>query len=155
MDLLPALVDLSDAERIYVESRLRGLSLEACARAAGFQNPRSMVAALEADPRIVTALRKGREISAQETGVTRKTIEEMLLRAYDAAATAGEMVMAARELARLHGLNEPTKHEVKHTVRQVKSEKELKALPTEELERLAHEDPSRVIEGDFEVVSEG
>lgn len=150
---MPVLVDLTDGERLYVEARLRGLSLEASARAAGFKNPRSMSVAMEADERVVGALRRGREISSQATGVTRKTIEDMFLEAFRNAANATEQVMAARELGKLHGLYESTKTEVTHRLKQVAAESDLKSLPTEELERLTREQSSQVIEGEFQVIS--
>lgn len=143
MDLMPALAGLSEKQRLYVQARLEGDGPETAARRAGCKSAEKSWRIMEHHPTVSAALAKGREISAQATGVTREKITEMFLEAYRNATTAAEQVMAAKELGRLHGLYEAQK--VNHAVRveQVRAESELRSLSVDELERLA------VLDGEF------
>lgn len=149
MDLLPALEGLTDRERVLVEARLRGMSIAMAAGAAGV----TYVAAssLLRTERCKEALKKGREISAEATAITRERLTEMLLDAYKCAVDATEQVMAVRELAKLHGLNAATKLEIDHNHRiaGAKTEEDVKALSIHELERLAATRSGDLIEGEF------
>lgn len=152
MDLGPAFQGLDDRDRIYVESRLRGMSQVAAAAAAGLA-PAS-AKKFEQRPHIKDALEHGRQISAVETGITRLRISDMLMDAYRSATSAAEMVMAARELGRLHGLYAPQKVELDHThkLAQVKSEEDIRRLPTAELLKLVNARGQDVIDGQFELL---
>lgn len=145
MDLTPALAELDERESLYVQARLKGMSMAASAAAAGLAAGSG--AAVEGRAVVKAALARGRELTAKATGVTREEIIEMLRTAYSVAETAGEMVAAARELAKLQGLYEATKVEVKHEVRRVKGVDKLRSLPVEQLERIARGE--LVIEGEF------
>lgn len=150
MDLTPALVGLTDQDRIFVEGILRGLSQVAAGTAAGYKSPARVATRKVREPHIVAALEKGRQISAQATGVTREKLNDMLMNAYHNAATAGEQVSAVLALAKINGLIEnKSKVEVKHSVESPRHESDLKALPTEELMRLARTEPKLLIEGQF------
>src|SRR5882757_5413127 len=137
MDLSPALEELDDRERVFVESRLRGLNIRQASAAAGVTH--QMGSVIAARPEVVLAMAHGHEISARETGMTREKINEMLLDAYRNATNTIEQVMAARELAKLHGLYAPAKVEIDHLHRLavVKREQDLKTLTVEELEKIA------------------
>ena len=152
MDLGPAFDGLNDQERIYVESRLRGLSQVASGAAAGIKN--SNWTTFEQNVRIQAALQKGRAISIADTGMTREKITEMLMDAYRCAANATEMVMAARELGKLHGVYAPQKVavDVEHRLKNVKSERDMKLLPTKELLALVESRGDDVLEAEFEEV---
>lgn len=143
MDLSPALSGLSDKQRLYVQARLEGDQPGVAARRAGVKEPSSTWRLMENNPQIREALRKGREISMAATGITRERVTEMLLEAYRNAANATEQIAAAKELGRLHGVYEANKLQVEHNLKNVKSERELRALSVEDLERLA------VIDGEF------
>lgn len=152
MDLSAAFVGLTDKQRIYVESRLRGMSQIASARAAGSEaDPGRSAEQYEANPSVKAAIEKGRQISIAHTGYTREKIAEMLQRAYDCATTAAEMVMAARELGRLHGNYAPTNVKIDHSHRltDARTESDLRRLPTSELEKLAHMRGGDFVEADF------
>lgn len=154
MDLSAAFagLDLTDKQRIYVESRLRGMSKVASARAAGaIKDPERGAEQYEKYDAVRTAIERGRQISIQITGYTREKITDMLERAYYAATTAAEMVMAARELGKLHGLYAPTNVKVDHThrLKDARTEEDLRRLSTEELLRLANERGTDFIEGEF------
>lgn len=150
MDLSPALEELDERERVFVESRLRGLNIKQASAAAGVTH--QMGSMIEARPEVIRAMTLGREISSRETGMTREKINEMLLDAYRNATNTIEQVMAARELAKLHGLYAPAKVEVDHTHRlgQVKREQDLKTLTVDQLEKIALNRGGEVIEGDYE-----
>jgi hypothetical protein len=143
VDLQPVLQGLSDRERVYVESRLKGLSKAASAIAAGTQ---PCQASKIETPAVVEALEKGRALSIKNTGITRERVIEMLENAYHSAETAQEMVAAARELGRMLGYYEAQKVAVTHEHKVHKAE-QLKTLTVDELERLARGDA--VIEGEF------
>lgn len=149
MDLSPAFEGLDDKERVYVQSRLAGMSQIASAAAAGL--PRQNTERYEKKGSIAAALAKGREISIQQTGITREKVSEMLMDAYRSAATATEMVMAARELGRLHGVYAPQKVdvEVEHRLKHVKTEQDLKRLKTADLLKLAATRGDDILEAEF------
>lgn len=150
MDLAPALKDLTDQDRIFVEGILRGLSLVAAATAAGYKSPGSKGVRMAKEPHIVAALEEGRRISAQVTGVTREKLNDMLMNAYYNAATSGEQVSAVLALAKINGLIEQKSTvKVQHSLSEPKHEADLKSLPTAELLRLAQTKPSMLIEGQF------
>jgi len=127
------------------------MSQIAAAGAAGCKVPREDGSRWANKPHIATALAKGRELSIQATGMTRERLTEMLMDAYRNASTAMEQIAAAKELGKLHGLYAAQKVEVGHThkLEAAKSEREIKALTSEELLRLAHMRPGAVIEGEF------
>ena len=149
LDLTPVLDELTDRERILVESRLRGLTLATCAQAAGI--PLDDVRVLILKPHMKVALSVGKEICEEHSRVTRERVSGMLIEAYNHADTATEMVLAARELAKLHGLNAPTEVHIDHNVqlKTVRTEADLRRLSLSELERLAHMRGSEVLEGEF------
>lgn len=152
LDLQPALEYLTERERIVVEARLRGLSWAACAAAAGV--PLDEVRYLFTQDRIKAAMELGKEICEAHSAINRERLSKMLLEAYNYAENATEMVLAARELAKLHGLNAPTRVEIDHNVKlkAVKTEADLKQLSLEELERLALMRGGEVLEGEFSEV---
>lgn len=150
MDLAPALQNLTDQDRIFVEGILRGLSQVAAATAAGYKSPARMGTRMAKEPHIVAALEEGRRISAQATGVTREKLNDMLMNAYYNAATSGEQVSAVLALAKINGLIEQKSTvKVQHSLAEPRHETDLKSLPTEELLRLAQTKPSMLIEGQF------
>lgn len=152
MDLGPAFQGLDDRDRIYVESRLRGMSQAAAAAAAGLAP--SSAKKFEQRDHIKDALDHGRRISVIETGITRQRVSDMLMDAYRSATTAAEMVMAARELGRLHGLYAPQKVELDHThkLAQVKSEEDIRRLSTADLLQLVNARGNDVVDGQFELL---
>lgn len=149
MDLTPALAGLSDKKRLYVQARLTGMNTGAAARAAGMKVPENSWRMYEFATDVQLALQKGREISMQATGIDRKKVSDMLLAAYDAATNTVEMVAAARELGKLHGLYEAQKLEVNHRLEQVKTERELRTLSTADLEQLVAKGPDDFLETEY------
>lgn len=154
MDLSAAFegLKLTDKQRIYVESRLRGMSKMASARAAGStKNPDESARQFEKSPNVLEAIDRGRKLSIQHTGYTREKVTQMFEQAFSLATTAAEMVMAAREIARLHGLYAPTNVKVDHTHRleDAREEDDLKRLSTEELVKLARVRGDDFIDGEF------
>jgi len=72
----------------------------------------------------------------QRVQINRGLVTNMLLDAYDTAESANEMVNAARELGKLHGLYEPEKSVVINGDLN-EAAKQLSSMSTAELERLA------------------
>lgn len=130
------------------------MSQIAAAGAAGAKNPREDGSTWANKPHVAAALAKARSLSIEATGMTREKLTEMLMDAYRNASTAAEQIMAAKELGKLHGLYAAQKLEVGHThkLEAAKSEREIKALTSEELLRLAHMRPGAIIEGEFEEI---
>lgn len=152
MDLAPALKDLDEKDRIFVEGILKGMSQVAAGTAAGWKSPARVATEKMKQPHIIAAVKEGRQISAASTGVTLAKLNDMLMGAYHNAATAGEQVQAVMALARINGMVVNTsKVEVKHqhSLEGPKRAEDLKALPTEELLKLAQMSPGLVIEGQF------
>lgn len=154
MDLTPALQNLTDQDRIFVESLLRGMSQVAAATAAGYRSPARMGTRKAKEPHIVAALEAGRRISAEETGITRQKLNDMLMSAYYSAATSGEQVQAVLALARINGLIEnKTTVKMKHSIEEP-APTDLRRLPTAELAKLANMQPHAVIDGEFVEVTD-
>lgn len=136
-------------EKIYVHARLRGMSEKAAYLAAGGKgNPNADT--FQAKPHVLEVLRACMNVSAQETGMTRDKIKDMLLDAHANATTALEQVAAIRELAKLFGLYAPTtvkvdhKHSHQHAIEDKR--KRINELPMRELEDLL------AIDGEFHEV---
>ncbi len=149
-DLASCFRDLNQKERIYVESRLAGMSQVASGRAAGIANPEKEASKWEKKPHVQAAIIAATEIFAQEVGFTRKDAHDMLMQAYYNADTAGEQIAAVRELIKLHGVAAPEKIEHEHTH---KHEMQLEHMPLKELMKLAGSE-DLTLEGEFERVPE-
>lgn len=82
---------------------MRGQRPAEAARMAGYTSTASFNAILNLDStKAIMEYLREREFT--DIRVTRDTVTHMFFEAYHRAATAGEMVMATRELAKLHGL---------------------------------------------------
>ena len=149
-NLTSSLVKLNPKERIYVESRLAGLSQVASASAAGYAHPRTRGNELEKKPNIQAAIVNAMSQIAEEIGFSRKEAHDMLMNAYMNAATAAEQIMAVKEMISLHGLAVPKKIEVKH---EHGGKVSLERMETQELMKLAGMEDI-VLEGEFEVLDD-
>lgn len=143
--------DLTQKERIYVESRLQGMTMVASARAAGVANPEAHGSDMEKRPKVQAAMVDAMEQSAAAVGFSRKEAHDLLMSAYYNADTAGEQIAAVRELIKLHGVAAPQQVEHKHTH---EHSGELSLMSTEELMKLADMKDDLVIEGDFENIED-
>lgn len=148
--LASSLLKLTPKERIYVESRLAGLTQIASASAAGVASPNAHATEWEAKPQIQAAMLMAMQETAEEVGFTRKEAHEMLMSAYNNAATAAEQIQAVKEMISLHGIAEARKIEIKHEHTGVVS---LERMETKELMKLAGLE-SLILEGEFEEVTD-
>jgi phage terminase small subunit len=141
---------LTVKERIYVDSRLSGMTQIASAAAAGYANPESNAYEVEKHERVQKALIARMQAVAEEVDFGRKEAHDMLMQAYTNADTAMEQIAAVREMIKLHGIAEPAKveHSHKHTAQLSLDKMDLKQL----MELAGTEDFT--LEGEFEVVSE-
>lgn len=148
MDLSAAFEGLDDRERVYVESRVRGMSRVAANAAAGYA-PTTQTEAQ--NPTVKAAIERAREISIKQTGIDLQKITEMLMDAYRSAVNATEMVMAARELGKLHDLYPSQKLKIDHThaLKDVKTASDVKRLSTAELMKLANVRGGDYLEAEF------
>lgn len=149
-NLASSLLRLNPKERIYVESRLAGLTQVASASAAGYAHPRSRGNELEKKEHIQNALMRAMNDIAEEIGFTRKEAHEMLMAAYTNAATAAEQIAAVKEMIALHGIAVPKQVEHKH---EHTGSVSLERMETHELMKLADME-DLTLEGEFEVVDD-
>lgn len=149
-NLAESLLKLKPRERIYVQNRLAGLTQIASAAAAGYPNPRTRGHELEKNPIIQAAMLKAMSDIAEEVGFTRKEAHDMLMQAYQNAATAGEQIQAVKEMINLHGIAAPKQVEHKHTHDGTVS---LERMETRELLELAGME-NFILEGEFEDVTD-
>ena len=148
--LAESLLKLTPKERIFVESRLAGLSQVASASAAGYAHPKTRGSELEKKEHIQKALMQAMNEVAEEVGFTRKEAHDMLMNAYMNAATAAEQIAAVKEMISLHGIAAPKQVEHKHEHTGTVS---LERMETSELLKLADME-DLVLEGEFEVVND-
>ena len=149
-NLASSLVKLNPKERIYVQSRLDGLSQVASAAAAGYAHPKSRGNELEKKEHIQAAMMVAMQETAEEVGFTRREAHDMLMNAYQNAATAAEQIQAVKEMIALHGLAVPKTLEIKH---EHTGTVNLERMETSELMKLA-DMQDLILEGEFEVVKD-
>lgn len=148
--LASSLAKLTPKERIFVESRLSGLTQIASASAAGYAVPRKDGNELEKKEHIQAAMMQAMQEIAEEVGFTRKEAHDMLLQAYQNAATAGEQIAAVKEMIALHGIAVPKTLKVEHEHSGTVS---LERMETRELMKLADME-DLAFEGEFEVIDD-
>lgn len=95
-------VALTPQEERFVTLVCHGFGPAAASRHCGMQI--TTARALMEDERVTSILTYMKELYADAVNVTRETITVMLLEAHRKAASAGEEIMAAKELGKLHGL---------------------------------------------------
>lgn len=147
---------LNIGQRRYVEARLQGLTINAAYRAAGYVMTESMhrgaASAMECNPKVRAALKwLVKESTKDVMQLSKSDVMTGMLDAVSAAATAGELVMAWRELGKLIGAYEPERRILEiHDY----SEDELKRLSDAELLQLAGGRMSEAIDGEFREITE-
>lgn len=138
------LSELDHQEIVFIQGMINGFPARVAAKNAGV--PQSEAIEFASRPHVAMTIAYLRE---QEIGesvhVTRDMVNLMFFDAYNSAATATEMVNAAREIGKLNGLYAPTRieQEVSHNT---KTESQLKQLSSEELAKMAGDD---IIDADF------
>ena len=140
-------LSLTARQRVYVDSRLQGLSKKASAAAAGSTRYESYEGVDKVREALVDMIAKG----AEEVGFTRKEAHQMYMEAYQNAETATEQIAAVNAMVKLHGLEAPKKVEVEH---QHTHTGQIEHMPTEELMKLANMRDTLTLEGEFEQVEE-
>jgi len=136
--------EMDQRMQTYVESRMRGMPPYPAARMAGYQNPGSKSKELEMDPRVTQYMRAQNIAKLHEQEITRQDVLNGLMDATRMATTATELVTAWREIAKIVGAYEPTKHEIT-----ISDTRQLQEMSDEQLQKLA------AIDADFEVIEPG
>jgi len=136
-------------QKRYVEARLQGLNQTAANRAAGSGNTSPQ--ALERHPKVRAAIRwLIKESTLNVNELTKSDVLTGMMDAVDAAATAGELVMAWREIGKLLGAYEPERKILEiHDY----SADELKELSDKDLLELAGGKMQDVVDGEYEEVN--
>lgn len=142
---------LTRIERIFVDSRLAGMTQIASAAAAGAGNPQKDGHRIADRQHVKDALVERMQAVAEEVDFSRKEAHEMYMEAYQNAETAMEQVAAVNAMVKLHGLEKPKVLEVAHT-HQHKGE--ITLLPTDELMKLAGMEDALALDGEYEEVGE-
>ncbi len=147
--------ELTLLQKRYVEARLQGLNKKMSCAAAGIRivdGDRSTAYAMERSPKVRAAIRYLiRESVKSVDDLTKSDVLTGMMDAVSAAATAGELVMAWREIGKLLGAYEPERKILEvHDY----SRDELKALSDKDLKRLAGKDMSDAVDGEFSELKE-
>jgi phage terminase small subunit len=139
---------LTPKERIYVDSRLSGMTQVASAAAAGWADPQRKANAIEKREHVQRELIARMQKVAEEVDFSRKEAHDMYMQAYTNADTAMEQIAAVNAMVKLHGIAEPAKVEVKH---QHQATLEFDRMDLKQLMDMADMDDF-TLEGEFEVV---
>jgi len=97
------LLKLTPKQRIYVESRIAGMTVGQSAAAAGFKNHSN----LESNPRIAQILLHANKQALTRLTLNREDVLSGFMDAVNAAASSTELVMAWREIGKVIGAYEP------------------------------------------------
>jgi len=151
MTLALSLAELTPRERIFVQSRLEGMTQIASAAAAGYPTPRVDGSRTEKKDKVQAAIIAGMQETAEEVGFTRKDAHDMLYQAWQNAATAAEQIQAVKEMIALHGLAAPKQLEVAHK-HDHSGTVNLERLETAELMKIADMGQSLTLDGECEEV---
>lgn len=141
--------ELTVLQKRFVEARLQGLSISASSRAAGCSGDAYQAGtAIEKNPKVRAAIRYLiKESTINVTELTKSDVMTGMLDAVEAAATAGELVMAWREIGKLLGAYEPERKILEiHDY----SQDELKQLTDKDLLHLAGGKLKDVVDGEFQ-----
>lgn len=139
--------ELTPQQVTYVKWRLKGLSVQQAATAAGISDPSHNGHRLEEAVGVQIELKKNREKLAKRTGVTKETVAAGLMEAFDMARTMADptaMVASMRELGKLLGHYAP---EVKRLEKSMDKNEILRALEQMDDAELLRYRNSRLVEG--------
>lgn len=147
--------ELTILQKRYVEARLQGMNKMMANKAAGIKikdGDRSSAYVMEKNPKVRAAIRwMIRESVKSVDDLTKTDVLTGMMDAVGAAATAGELVMAWREIGKLLGAYEPERRilEVKDYTND-----ELKMLSDKELSQLAGRGMRQAVDGEFSEIED-
>lgn len=148
---------LTEMQREFVHQLVHNkLNQTAAARQAGFRQPGTAAHSLMRNPKVLKAIAEEREEYAKASGVTKKKVIDGMLEAIDMAKIKADpiaMISGWREVGRMCGFYEPTKHKVEVSVNGQLMMQRIQSMTDEELLALVEEDPN-AIEGEFSVVED-
>jgi len=126
---------LTSQEREFVINYAAGMPVKQAAVSAGMKTQAGLKLMERQDVAETIGILRQKVAAELGSVITRDFVGAMILEAHKKAATATEEITAARELAKLYGLNAPEKQVVvSYNVQRVE---QLEALPDHELARLA------------------
>ncbi len=148
---------LTERQQLFVNAVARdGMNFNAALRQAGYTNTSGTVNSLRNNAKIQHAIALEREKYAKASAMTKKKVIDGFIEAIDMARLkADPMVMVAgwREVAKMCGFYEPTRHKLEVSVDGQVVIHKLQQLDDNELLQLA-EGNSEALEGEFVVVNE-
>lgn len=144
-------VELTEKQAKFVESRARGAGRVVAAREAGYKNPRANGGKIEKFPAVQEELQRQFELNRQDANLTRSDVIEGILEAIRQAkmlADPGTQIMGYRELAKICGFNAPEVKKIELTAGQEVRRNQLEQLSDSELLELSKTDYHEVAEDD-------
>lgn len=145
---------LTDMQKMFVNAVVhQQMNYTAAARYAGFKHPNVKGPHLARTPRVRRAIVVEREKYAKASGVTKKQVIDGMLEAAEMAKMKSDptgMVQAWREVGKLCGHYEPTRHEINVSMNGQIVMQRINQMSDEELLALAEKEAGEIIEGEFE-----
>jgi phage terminase small subunit len=141
---------LTEQQRKYALNRAQGMSTTAAMRHAGYKSIGNGTM-LENNPNVRALIQKEQAKFAEEGRITRKKVLDGLLDAIQMARLQSEpmtMIAGWREIGRMSGFYEPTKHQIDISVNGKITLQKLQSMSDSELLALAESNPA--LEGEFE-----
>lgn len=138
----------------YVKHRARGLPRERSALLAGYTEKAPNLTRIEASPNVQVELARIRAETAENTGVTKEDVVELLKTAAELAKVQADptgIVAAARELGKMLGFYAPEVKKITKGLDQQEFQKLLSNMPDDELLKIAN---ARVIDVTAERIPE-
>ena len=145
------LMSLTDKQRIFVDSLMRGQTQTLAARTAGYGSPAKQATTLMKNPKIHEAAAYLHRKYEKTSKMTRKKVMDGLLEAIDMAKLQAEpatMVNGWREIGRMCGYYAAEKHILDINITAKRAVDKLETLSDAELLEMVDRD-SEMIEGEF------
>jgi phage terminase small subunit len=146
-------IPLTEQQAKFVRATAEGMPPASAARSAGYSNPSMVANKLLKNPVLQAGILAVRRKFEADAAMSRKKVIDGLSEAIVMAKIQGDptaMIMGWRELGRMCGYYEAIKHKVEVSVSGQVTHQSIKALPDEELLRLADEGAAtgRLFEGE-------
>lgn len=149
---------LTEQQRMFVYFFVEEKQTQtASARLAGYSNPGTAAMDLMKNPKIQAAIAESRAEYAAASQMTKKKVIDGFLEAIELAKTMAEpasMVSGWREVGKMCGFYEPTKHEIKVSIRGEMMLKQMQNMTDEELLALAEQGGGVTLDGNFEEIED-
>lgn len=141
---------LTEQQRVFVDSIVKGQSPSVAARLAGYANPASQGYNIIKSPKIAAAIKHLHKKHEKAADMTRKKVMDGMLEAIDMArlqADAGNMISGWREIGRMCGYYAPDVKKIDISITAKRVIDKMETLSDEDLVQMI-EDSSQIIEAE-------